>query len=188
MGRFDRERRRREQVLGFDGDIRSVGRLGRFLRSRSAAASGLRRTGVPRRIDRYLSVRKEESRVARSIRNGERLTLCRRSLRPVAALGCGHARDLARRTASISINPRENSYQSRRPRMRPISCVSRPICEFPTSSEPRLGACIRHRVRRLLGAFAAVHGPCHGTACARLDRSGKDRARRLHRTGKPQLR
>ncbi len=54
------------------GDHRAVGRLGRLLRSRSAAATRLFGPELPRADDRHLTVRQEELRVARAIRVWQR--------------------------------------------------------------------------------------------------------------------
>ena len=48
VGDVGRERDRRKPVLELDRDLRDVGRLRRLVRSRSAAAGRLRRTGHPR--------------------------------------------------------------------------------------------------------------------------------------------
>ena len=57
VGRGAGQHRRQEQVLGLDGDLRAVGRLGRPLRSRPAAVQGSRRLGLPRSAARDLAVR-----------------------------------------------------------------------------------------------------------------------------------
>ena len=56
-----RQRGRREQVLELDRDLRPMGRLGRPLRSRCAAASRLRRPRLPRAAARHLAVRESRT-------------------------------------------------------------------------------------------------------------------------------
>ena len=95
VGCLGRQRDRREQVLELDGDLRAVGRLGRTLRSRAAAVSGLRRLGIPRSAARDFAVRQERLRLARAVRNGQRPALRRGSLGPAPARGGRRARDVS---------------------------------------------------------------------------------------------
>ena len=81
LGRHAGERDRRKPVLADDGCVRALGRLGRALRSRSAAVHGLRRIGLSRSDDRHLTVRKEILRIARAVRDGEHSALRRGSVR-----------------------------------------------------------------------------------------------------------
>ena len=83
-----------EQVLEDDRDLRAMGRLGRPLRPRASALQRLRRIGLSRSVDRDCSLRKEELRLARAVRDGERSALCGKPLRPRSALSRRRACDL----------------------------------------------------------------------------------------------
>ncbi len=80
VGRQPRERDRHQQVLGLDGDLRHLGRLGRLFRSRAAAVRRLRRARFPRADDRRFAVHQTRQSDARPVRDRERASLHRRQL------------------------------------------------------------------------------------------------------------
>ncbi len=136
VGRLDRQRGRREQVLELDRDLRAVGRLGRLLRSRAAAVHGLRRPRLPRSADRDLAVRQAELRLARAVRIGSVLRFAEDLFGLGAALGSRYARDLTGRRLLRLQAEAATFVPIKAPKGRSSSCISRSTRACPTRSEP----------------------------------------------------
>src|SRR5262249_202064 len=70
VGRPSRERDRSKQLLEINGNHRHLGRLGRLLRSRPAAATRLREPRVSPPDDRHFSVRTARDHFSYAVRAG----------------------------------------------------------------------------------------------------------------------
>ena len=77
-----RQRDRREPLLEVDRDRHRLGRLGRLVRSRAAAAAGLYRARVSRADDRGIAICQERSRRPHAIRVRQHFEIRRVDVRP----------------------------------------------------------------------------------------------------------
>ena len=126
VGLRARQHGRQKQVLGLDGDLHPVGRLGRPLRSRGAGVQGSRRPRLPRSAARDLAVRKQDhvSHVQYETASVLRFAEDLYGLGQLAAADdranspAGDCFDFSQKPAS--------SCRSRRPCRRSSSCVSTP--------------------------------------------------------------
>ena len=197
VGHLARQRGRRKQVLEFNRDLRHVGRLGRSLRPRAAAAQRLRRPGVPRSAARHLrrTRRKTTSRTsstkpAASCALPKTSSVCR-SLAAADARATSPAGDCFDFMPAAAQVRADQGTSERRV----LSAASPTTATFPTNNEARdLRSACRDSERLFARSHAASEldvdprRPRAAPSAVSRQRRGQDQAHRLHRPGEPELR
>ena len=140
VGRRTRQYRRPEQVLGLDGNLHPVGRLGRLLRSRWRRSTRSRQLGfrVPLVIMSPMS-----SAIACRTSSTKRPAYCVSPRISTGSTGSPWPTGARRRPQVTALTSRKhppNSSRSRRPSHRSFSCVSSAatIISRPTTNNKRL--------------------------------------------------